>query len=224
MQVSHVLHALLLLAAAPVPVPGGQRDAIIVEAAAIRPERLAFDRASNAVRNGGGTTTTTTNVDRWNGRNWILISIGGKPPTREQRQTHARLVRAVPVPGYHRIAPLLAAATSSRVDGNGRMLWQIPVLPDGSVFADNGDISSHLKAEARVARRGDRVWIDRVEISEREAFKMNMLIKVTGFAQTIDFELGSDGTPRQVAQASESTGSMFGFPGGEKALVTFTYR
>ena len=103
-------------------------------------------------------------------------------------------------------------------------MWLIPQLPAGSVFTDNGDISRHLKAEARVARRGDRFWVDQVQISEREAFKMNMLIKVTGFVQTLDFELGSDGTPRQVAQAAQSAGTMFGFPGGETALVTFTYR
>jgi hypothetical protein len=224
MRPTPVLAALLLIAAAPAPIAGSQRDAIIAEAASIPPETLDFDRASNAVRRGGGTTTTTTSVDRWNGKAWTLVSIGGKTPTREQRQSHARAVSAVPVPGYHRVAALLAAATSSRTDGNGRTIWQIPVLPAGTVFTDSGDISSHLKAEARVARRGDRVWIDQVHITEREAFKMNMLIKVTGFSQTLDYEIGSDGTPRQVAQASESTGSMFGFPGGENALVTFTYR
>ena len=201
-----------------------QRAAIIGEAESIRPATLAFDRASNAVRHGGGTTTTTSSIDRWNGKVWTLVSIGGRSPSREQRQSHARAARTAPVPGYYRVAPLIAAATSSRTDGEGQTLWQVPVLPAGSVFTDSGDISSHLQAEARLARRGDRVWIDQVRINQREAFKMNMLIKVTNFSQTIDFEIGGDGKPRQVAQASESTGSMFGFPGGEKALVTFTYR
>lgn len=222
MRLSTVLPALLVIAAA--PAPSAQKDAIIAEAASVRPENLAFDRASNSVRRGGGTTTTTTNVDRWNGKTWTLVSVGGKTPNAEQRQSHARAARAVPVPGYHRVAPLLAAATTSRVDAEGRVLWQIPVLPAGSVFTDSGDISIHLKAEARVASRGDRVWVDQLRISEREMFRMNMLIKVTGFSQTIDFELDSDGRPHQVAQATQSTGTMFGFPGGETALVTFTYR
>lgn len=216
------LLALPMIAAT--PAPNGQRDAIVAEAASVRPDSLAFDRASNAVRRGGGTTTTTTSVDRWNGRTWTLVSIGGKSPTPEQRQAHARAVKAVPVPGYYRVAGLLAAAVGSHSDAEGRTVWQIPALPPGSVFTDSGDISSHLKAEARVARRGDRVWIDQVRITEREAFKMNVLIKVTAFAQTLDYELGNDGKPRQVAQASQSAGTMFGFPGGETALVTFTYR
>ena len=224
MRISLVWPALLLIAAAPAPTPSVQRDAIIAEAASMRPDGLAFDRASNAVRRGGGTTTTTTSVDRWNGRTWTLVSTGGKPPSTEQRQAHERAVKTVPVPGYHRMAPLLTAATGSRTDADGRTVWQIPILPAGSVFTDSGDISRYLKAEARVARRGDRVWIDQIQISEREAFRMNMLIKVTVFAQTLDFELGSDGKPRQVAQATQSTGTMFGFPGGETALVTFTYR
>ncbi len=221
----------MLMAMAAVPamaVPAAnlnlQRDAIIAEAAAIRPETLAFDRASNAVRRGGGTTTTTTSVDRWTGKGWTLVSVGGKRPTREQRRAYARAADAMPVPGYHRVALLLAAATLSRTDDAGRTIWQIPVLPAGTVVTDSGDISSHLKAEARVARRGDRAWIDQVTLRERTSFKMNMLIRVAAFFQTLSFEIGPDGTPRQLAQASESTGTMFGFSGGETAVVTFTYR
>ena len=224
MRVSFVLPALLLMAAGPIAVPGAQREAIVAEAASVRPENLAFDRASNAVRRGGGTTTTTTSVDRWNGRAWTLVSIGGKPPSRDQRKAHARGLGSAPVPGYHRVAPLLAAATSSRLDAEGRTLWLIPTLPAGSIFTDNGDISSHLRGEARIARRGDSIWVDQVQIRERETFKLNILIKVTSFAQTIDYELDDDNKPRLVAQASESAGTMFGFPGGEKALATFTYR
>ena len=99
-----------------------------------------------------------------------------------------------------------------------------PVLPAGSVFTESGDISSHLKAEARLARRGDRVWVDTLRITEREAFKMNMLIKVTGFSQINDYVLGDDGKPRLAAQVSQSNGTMFGFPGGESARVSFVYR
>lgn len=219
--------AVLVAGAAPAPtapIPSAVRDAIIAEAGIMPPARLAFDRDSATVREGGGTTSSSNRIDRWSGRSWSLVSVGGKPPTAEQREQHRRIVKTMPVPGYHQLGAILGAATTAGSDAEGRAIWTIPQLPAGSVFTESGDISSHLKAEARLARRGDRVWVDQLRITERQPFKMNMLIKVIGFVQTNDYALGSDGRPRLVAQNSQSNGTMFGFPGGEKARVSFTYR
>jgi hypothetical protein len=210
--------------AAPEPPIVAMRDAIIAEANGLRPEGLNFDRATSAVRHGGGTSSASNRVDRWNGHGWSLVSVAGKPPTREQREQHRRVAAAMPVPGYYQLAAMLAAATSTSSDSQGRVSWLIPVLPAGSIFTESGDISAHLKAEARLVRRGERVWIDQLRVTEREPFKMNFLIKVTGFVQTSDYQLGPDGKPRLAGQMSQSDGTMFGFPGGEKAQVTFVYR
>ena len=222
MRVFRFLPLVLLIAAAPVPTP--LRDRLIAEATALPPEQLAFDRTTKAVRTGGGTTTTTNIVDRWDGRAWSLLSVGGAKPTATDRHDHERQARAAPVPGYHRLAPLLAAAVSVSIDPQGRQLWHVPVMPAGSVRTDSGDISDHLQADLRVVRRGDGAFVDQLRITAREPFKMNFLIKVTDFEQLVDYQPGSDGKPRLISQKSESKGTMFGFPGGEKALVTFVYR
>ena len=226
MLVFRIAGAALLVAAAPAPAPiaAALRDAVIAEAVALTPAGLAFDRSTATVREGGGTTSSSARIDRWNGRNWVLVSVGGKTPDSEQRNQHKRVVENMPVPGYHQLGPILAAATGASTDAMGRTIWLIPERPAGSVFTDSGDISTHLKAEARLARRGDRVWVDQLRITERQPFKLNMLIRVIGFVQTNDYSLGADGRPRLMAQNSVSNGTMFGFPGGETSKVSFTYR
>jgi hypothetical protein len=212
----------LLIAAAPVPAP--LRDRLIAEAGALPPEQLSFDRTTKSVRTGGGTTTKINLVERWDGKTWTLVSIAGAKPSATERHDHERQTKAAPVPGYHRLATLLPEATSVTTDNQGRQLWHIPVLPAGSVRTDSGDISDHLQADARIAKHGDGFYVDQLRITAREPFKMNLLIKVSDFEQVIDYQPGSDGKPRLMSQKSESKGTMFGFPGGEKAQVTFVYR
>jgi hypothetical protein len=222
MYVLRLLPLVLLIAAAPIPQP--LRDRLIAEAAEIAPEQLAFDRTTRSVRTGGGTTTKINLVERWDGKKWTLLSIAGAKPTSTQRHDHERAAKAVPVPGYHRLAMLLPAATTVETDSQGQAWWHIPRLPAGSVHTDSGDISDHLQADIRLGKRGDGYFVDQMHITAREGFKMNLLIKVTDFDQVIDYQPGSDGKLRLISQKSESKGTMFGFPGGEKAVVTFVYR
>lgn len=222
MFVLRLLPLVLLIAAA--PIPQSLRDRLIAEATAIQPEQLAFDRTTKSVRTGGGTTTKLNLVERWDGKKWTLLSVAGAKPTSTQRRDHERAAKAVPVPGYHRLAILLPAATTVETDAQGRAWWHIPMLPAGSVHTDSGDISNHLQADLRIGKRGDSAFIDQLHITAREPFKMNLLIKVTDFDQVIDFQPGNDGKPRLVTQKSISKGTMFGFPGGETAQVTFVYR
>jgi hypothetical protein len=222
MYVLRLLPLVLLIAAA--PIPQSLRDRLINEAEAVAPELLAFDRTTKSVRTGGGTTTQINLVERWDGKKWILLSIAGAKPTSTQRRDYERAAKSVPVPGYHDLAALLPAATTVETDAQGRAWWHIPELPSGSVQTDSGDISNHLQADLRINKHGDGYFIDQIHITARESFKMSLLIKVTDFDQVIEYQPGDNGKPRLVNQRSESKGTMFGFPGGEKAQVTFVYR
>lgn len=217
-----LLPLVLLIAAAPVADP--VRDRIVAEAAASSAAAIAFDRMTKSVRKGGGSTTTVNIVERWDGKSWKLISYNGRAPTASQRRSHEKQAQDAPVPGYHRLGILVAAATSSNADAQGRTVLQIPVLPPNTVRTDSSDISSHLRAEATLARRGDQVWVQRVRVTAREPFRMNMLIKVLSFEQVSEYLIGEDGKPRLAAQTADSQGTMFGFPGGEKSQVTYVYR
>ena len=200
------------------------RNRIVADAGAMTPASLAFDRTTKSVRTGGGTTTNTLKVERWDGHKWALVSINGRNPTGGERAEAEKLAAASPVPGYHRLAALLATATESVTDAQGRTVIKVPVLPAGTVRTDSSDISGHRNAEVILSNRDDKLWVERVKVTAREPFKMNMLIKVLSFEQVSEYKLDADGRPRLDRQVADSAGMMFGFPGGEKSEITYAYR
>lgn len=198
------------------------RDSIISEARAIDPARLSFDRTTNSVRQGGGSTTRTTLVERWDGRRWTLVSINGRPPTDKERKEAGS--RAGLVPGYHRLAQIVGGATERTSDAQGRTVLKIPALPAGSVKTNDNDISSHMQAEAVIATHNGKPWVQQLRVTAKEAFKLNLLIKVTAFEQVSDYRLDPSGQPRLVSQTADSRGSMFGYSGGQKSEAVYAYR
>lgn len=216
----------LLTGAAPAasPLSAVMRDRLVTEAGVLLPEHLAFDRATNAVRTGGGSTSTIRTTDRWTGQRWSLVTTRGRQPSAREYSDYQRSSAAIPVPGYYQLSAIIAAATGSSTDAQGRTVLLIPVMPADSVRTNTGDISSHLQGEARLVKHGDTTWVDQLHVTAHEPFKLSMLIKVVGFEQTSEYAPGPDGKPRLVSQASKSNGTMFGFAGGEKAESSFVYR
>lgn len=200
------------------------RDAIITEARAADAATIAFDRTTTAVRRGPGIKEKTVTVERWDGRRWALISVNGKLPSASHLKTFRKATAANPVPGYHRLAALMAAASAISVDGDGHKVLTIPVLPAGTVSTDTSDISSHLSGEAVIANNDGRPYVARLKVRARENFKLNLLIKVTNFEQISDYRLGPDGHPRLASQSADSKGQMFGFTGGQTDEVIYAYR
>jgi hypothetical protein len=216
----------LLLAAAPVDELRLEplREAIITDARAADPAGMAFERTTTAIRRGPGIKEKTVTVERWDGGRWTLVSVNGKLPTATHLKTFRKATTANPVPGYHRMAALLAAASDVSTDADGRHILKIPVLPPGSVRTDSADISSHLSGEAVITTTDGKPWVARLKVRARENFKLNMLIKVTNFEQTSDYRLGPDGRPRLASQSADSKGQMFGFTGGQTDEVIYAYR
>lgn len=200
------------------------RDRLIADARAVSPAGLDFDRKTSLVRKGGGTQTNVSMVERWDGSRWTLVSLNGRTPTASQKREAERVAASAPVPGYHRLAGLLATATEPRVDAQGRTVMTIPVLPANSVRTDTSDISSHLKAEVIVGDHDGKPFVEQLHVTARESFKLNALIRVKTFDMTSSYALDSKGPPRLANQTANSVGSLFGIPGGETSQVSFTYR
>lgn len=216
----------LLLAAAP---PGDLRleplrEAIITDARACDPAGMAFERTTIAVRRGPGMNEKTVTVERWDGQRWTLLSVNGQAPSASQFKAFRKATAANPVPGYHRLAALMAAASDVSTDDEGRQVLKIPVLPAGSVHTDSADISGHLSGEAVIATTDGKPWVARLKVRAREDFKLNLLIKVTNFEQTSDYRLGPDGKPRLASQSALSKGNMMGISGGQTDEVVYAYR
>lgn len=214
----------LLATAAPAQGPAPVRDAIIADAARIQPTALAFDRTTTATKHSPLGRETSVTIERWDGRSWALVSVNGGAPKSSQRKYFQAATVDAPVPGYHRLAPMLAAAGESSADDKGRRILRIAVLPAGSVRSERDDISSHLSGEAVISTSKGKPWVSQLNLRAREVFKLGGRIKVTEFRQTLDYDLGPDGRPRLISQSAQSKGQMFGFGGGEVNKVTYTYR
>ena len=229
MRIVLVASFAFLLAAAGLPPVGDimrdpLREQIVASASAVSPQQLSFERTTRLERKGGGSLLRQVRTERWDGENWTLVSIDGKEPSAREHKALERRIRSEQVPGYHQLARIMAAAKEQRTDERGRTVLIVPVLPAGSVMADGKDISSHLQGEAVLGARGGRPWVQRLTVTQREPFKLNLLIKVTSFEQINDYRMSSDGAPRLVAQINDSVGSMFGYSGGEKSEVLYAYR
>ncbi len=216
--------AVLLAGAAAAPPADPVADRIIAAARATTPAQLSFDRTTTMVRDGGGSTNRTVRIERWDGRRWSLVRVNGRPPTPEERKAAEAEARAAPVPGYHCLAGLVAAATERRTGADGRTILVIPVLPSGSVRTDSSDISRHLSGEAVIGTAAGQPFVERLHVKSRDDFKLNMLIKVTSFEQVSEYGLDAAGRPRLRTQTADSRGSMFGFAGGMKSETTYAYR
>lgn len=216
----------LLVAAAPDPALrlDPVRDAIILDAKAADPAGIAFDRTTTAIRRGPGIKDKTVTLERWDGKRWTLISVNGKTPSASNYKAFRKVTAVTPVPGYYRLASLLAAAADISVDSDGRQILKFAMLPPGTVRTDTGDISSHLSGEAMIATIDGRPYVSRLKVKARENFKLNLLIKVTNFEQISDYRLGPDGKPCLASQSAQSTGQMFGFSGGQTDEFTYAYR
>ena len=218
--------AALLVAAAPADELRLEplRDAIITDARATNPAAIAFDRTTTAVRRGPGMNEKTVTLERWDGQRWSLVSVNARAPSATQLKQFRKATAANPVPGYYRLAALMAAASDILVDDEGHKILKIPVLPPGTVRTDSADISAHLSGEAVIAAGDGRPYVARLKVKARENFKLNLLIRVTNFEQISDYRLGPDGRPRLASQSADSRGSMFGFTGGQTDEVVYAYR
>ena len=216
------LFALPLMAAAPAADP--VREALIAQARGQSPAALLFDRTTMITRVSPIERRTTTLVERWDGRTWSLVSVNGQTPTASQARDAIKASARVPVPGYYRLAALLAAASDRRIDADGHLILQIPQLPPGTILTGSDDISAHLGGEATIASTGGAPWVQSLRITAREKFKLNLLITVSRFEQTFEYRLDDNGQPRLASQVADSLGQMFGQTGGEKFEARYAYR
>ena len=200
------------------------RDRIIADAKAQSPATLSFERTNHVIEVGGGTRSEVLRIDRWDGSHWTLVSLNGKAPSSGAIRELAKNSLNRPVPGYHSLAGLLATATESSVDAQGRTVIKIPQLPAKTIVNDGTDISLHLKAEAVIAISNGQPWVQQLRLTAREPFKMSLALKVLTFDQVSDYRLDAGGKPRLASQSADSQGTWFGISGGQKSETTYAYR
>ena len=212
---------LALLATAAAPADTALRDRIVAEARLVPPTMLAFDRTTVATQTGGGEKASETRVDRWDGKSWSAVSANGKPPSTDQAAKARKAFAAYPVPGYYRLASLLASAALA-TDGRGRTVLR-GAAPAGSVFTNGKDVSGHFSAEAVIAP-GPRPYVEQLRLAAFEPFRLMLVAKIETFVSVSDYRPDASGHPRLVRQVVDADGAMLGRAGVQHTELSFAYR
>ena len=211
--------AILCLAASPVETV---RDRVVAEARTLSPATLAFERTITVTQADAKDKASQTRVDRWDGKTWTLVSLDGKPASADDRAKHAKAATAGAVPGYYRLATMLAASTAT-TDAQGRTMLRAATLPPKSVFTSGKDVTQNFGAEAIVAG-GARPYVQQLRLTARAPFRMMMVAKIESFVTVSDYARDANGTPRLIRQVADIRGSMMGKGGNQHVETNFTYR
>ena len=211
--------ALLCVAATPAELV---RDRVVAEARTMSSASLAYDRTMTVTQADAKEKASQTRVDRWDGKAWTLLSLDGKPPSADDRAKHAKAAAAGSVPGYYRLAAMLAAASAS-ADAQGRTVLRMATLPPKSVVTSGKDVTENFTGEAVVAVSA-RPFVQQLRLTARAPFRMMLVAKIDSFVTVADYARGPDGTPRLVRQVADIRGSMMGSDGTQRVETIFTYR
>ncbi|WP_448585849.1 hypothetical protein [Thermaurantiacus sp.] len=188
-------------------------DAIRAEAAALKPGRFERTRTIRDTREGNA---PRVEVDRFDphapaGRQWVLLSVNGRPPTDEDRRAHARFVADQRiVPGAWRLDPLLAGPDPSIRKAGGATIYSWPRLPKGALPLSRFDLTAHLAAEATVTEVGGRPTVTNLRIYAPRPFRVLAIARIDRMTVVSEYERGSEGALRLTRQTTEQTGTIPG--------------
>ena len=202
--------ALLALSAA-APAPDPLLQGIAAEAKAAKP--VAFERTE---RTEDGTATHVY-VDRYDPARavpWTLVSVDGRAPKPDDTAAWRKTTRNG-VPGYHRLAGLLAAA--QRVDATH---YRVQPLPKG--FISPSALGEHMLADLTVDTAAAKPFVSEVAFRAPAPFRLFVVAKVDRFEAANRYVRGADGVVRIVAQDTLISGSGPGMSGTQVKKATFT--
>lgn len=196
----------LLLASALLATPA-QADAILdrLRAEAARAEVNGFERTTREEKQTPKGPVIEVRVDRFDprepaGRQWSLLSVNGRAPTKKQLAEHRKLVSSVPVPGFYRLSAILAGPPERSTDAQGRTHYRWTSLPPNSMPTPGPDISARMAAEAVVEKAGGRPFVRSVRLFAPRPFPVMSVAKVNSFDLQNYYGEGAGGTPVLVAQ------------------------
>lgn len=219
-NLSRLALAALALLAAPLAAQS-LKERVVADAAAVPVP--AFERTVTVTQADAKEKASQVRIDRWDGRGWTLVSVGGKPPTASDQAQYAKASAAAIVPSYRRLAVVLARAVPAGSDAQGRALLRAADLPPGAVITNGKDVSERFTGEASVAA-GPKPWVQQLRLTAKAPFRMMLVAKIERFTTVSDYRLDAAGQPRLARQVADITGSMLGQSGTQHVETVLTYR
>ena len=214
--------AMLPVLSAAAPAPDVLLGRLVADARAVAPASIAFERLVRATtQDKSGQATTQVRVDRWDGRAFTLVSVNGKPPAASEIDAFRKVAASRPVPGYHRIADLLAASAVRQTDAQGRTLYRVTGLPKGTVDVGR-DVSSNLVAEFTVDTSAARPYVTQMRFVLPKPLSFFMVARLDSLEAVYDYRLDGMGRPYLARTVQTISGAQFGQQGSTRTEALYT--
>lgn len=224
----HITPALALLSlsigsaalAAPVVDPVLQK--VIAGARAVPPTSVSFERTSRLVaKDESGATETSVKVDRWNGKQLVLVSTNGTPASADDIAKQAKAGKGRPIAGYYRVGDFLSGGARRISEKPGQIVYRVDTMPKGSIDL-NGDKSDKFSADAVVDTSGSVPVVTRVHIFLPKPFSIMFIAKVDKFDVQNDYVVGRDGRPALARSVQQMAGAQFGKAGEQRTEIVYS--
>lgn len=220
------LAAPLVIAAASAPDAATLQRTLLAQAQATPP--LPFERTLRTVASRQeGEQAWRVRVDRYDPakpapQRWQLLSVDAKPPTSEAQRDYAGEAASGVVPGYHRLALLLAAPATIVPQANGGTVLRIDRLPPAFLAGNGARMADHLRAELTVASGPKGPYVSRARVYAPEPFRMMLVAKINRFEAVTSYAPDRLGRPRIVEQVMDLEGRIPGRSGTQRTVATFS--
>lgn len=187
-----------------------QMSQVLALAKKIGPQGFERTTTRTDTRDGG---TKTVEVDRFDpskpaGQQWTLLSVDGKAPTPDQNSDHQKTVNGGPVPGYYRIAAMLAGPNPTTTAQGNDTVFDWKRLPAGSLPMKGMDLTSDLAVSATVSMINSQPIVTQMRVAAPRPFRVMMLAKIDTMTVTSDYSMLPNGQPFLTRQVMEQSASI----------------
>lgn len=209
-----------VVAAAPAPDPILSR--IIADARALPPASIAYERQSRTIlQEKGGESSSSNRVDRWDGRDFTLVSVDGKPPAAKDVEAFSKATASRPVAGYHRLADLLTTSAVRLSDPQGRIVYRVAGLPKGTMTIGK-DVSANVVGDFFVDNSGAQPYVTRARMVLAKPISFFMVAKLDSLELTNEYKLDAKGRPYLSRVVQTMSGAQFGKQGSTRTETIYT--
>jgi len=212
--------AAVLLVAARSPAPSGFDDLLKqlhTESKRVNETTFGFERVTEAIQDG----KRTLRVDRYDpnaARKWTLVSMDGRPPTRDELQKYDKGLADWKVPNYGRVAELIENTKPSRIAPDRYGLDDLPpeILDKRArIFA------SHVSTELKVGGPPGEPYVTESQVFAPKPFRVMVVARIDKFVAISRYAPGPDGRPRIRSQEVDLKLTIMAAPRRVQSRMTY---
>ena len=199
-------------------IAGTLQNSLIAQAEAVDEHAYAFTRTLRAEDE----TDTKIIVERFDPRvrtngGWTLVSIDGREPNGKEREEASKRYAAAHVPGYPRIVEWVGQPATETAEGLSYASFAKDTFEVGPA-----DVSRKMAGVARLARHGDRVWVDQARFHLTKPMRIMLVAKLDRMEIVTDYRLLPGGDPVIARQVFDMRGSIPGRSGTQRTVMTYS--